>query len=131
MISEKDCNSAPARIDGSENFLRTRTRSSGPPEPEATDTEPQWLSRSARKRQAEALQRLGVELSRLTAAQLLQLPMPQELHSALLEAQRLRSRAALARQRQYIGRLMRTVDAEPLERALAAFRRSGGAKMPR
>jgi ribosomal 50S subunit-associated protein YjgA (DUF615 family) len=38
-----------------------------------------------------------------------------------LEAQRLRSRAALARQRQYIGRLMREVEPEILERAEAQF----------
>jgi ribosomal 50S subunit-associated protein YjgA (DUF615 family) len=131
MISSKDCNSAPARTDGSETCLRTRTRPSGPPEPEPTDGEQRWLSRSARKRQAEALQRLGVELTGLTAAQLQQLSMPPELRAAVLEAQRLRSRAALARQRQYIGRLMRAIDAEPLALALAALRRGGGAKMPR
>jgi ribosome-associated protein len=131
MISGDDCNSAPVRTDRSETCLRTRTRPSAPPQPAAPETEQLRLSRSARKRQAEALQRLGVQLIRLPAAKLLQLPMPQELQAALLEAQRLRSRAALARQRQYIGRLMRAVDAEPLEQALAAFRRSGDAKMPR
>jgi len=64
-------------------------------------------------------------------AQLRALQLPETLLEALLEAQRLRSRVALARQRQYIGRLMREVDAEPLERALAEFSRSGDAKMPR
>ena len=64
-------------------------------------------------------------------AQLRQLQLPQALLEAILEAQRLRSRVALARQRQYIGRLMREVDAEPIERALAAFSRSGDAKMLR
>jgi ribosome-associated protein len=131
MISRKDCNSAPVRADRSETRLSRRTRPARAPEPEAAATEPQRPSRSARKRQAEALQRLGVELARLPAAQLLQLPMPEDLQAALLEVQRLRSRAALARHRQYIGRLMRAVDAEPLERALAAFLRSGDAKMPR
>ena len=64
-------------------------------------------------------------------AQLRQLRLPEILLEAILEAQRLRSRVALARQRQYIGRLMREVDAEPIERALAEFLRSGDAKMPR
>jgi ribosomal 50S subunit-associated protein YjgA (DUF615 family) len=77
-------------------------------------------SRSARKRAAEALQKLGVGLTRLRPAQLRQLPLPETLLEAILEAQRLRSRVALARQRQYIGRLMREVDAEPIERALAS-----------
>jgi len=64
-------------------------------------------------------------------AQLRQLALPESLLEAILEAQRLRSRVALARQRQYIGRLMREVDSEPIERALAEFSRSGDGKMPR
>jgi ribosome-associated protein len=92
-------------------------------------------SRSARKRAAEALQKLGVALTRLRPAQLRslqqQLQLPETLFEALLEAQRLRSRVALARQRQYIGRLMRTVDGAPIERALTEFSRSGDAKMAR
>jgi ribosome-associated protein len=88
-------------------------------------------SRSARKRQAEALQKLGVRLSELRATQLQQLQLPPELLDALLEAQRLRSRSALARQRQYIGRLMRTVEPEILDRALAQFDDSHDGKMTR
>ena len=42
------------------------------------------------------------------------------LCEALRAAQRIRSRAALARQRQYIGKLMRQVDPEPIRAALAA-----------
>ena len=80
-------------------------------------------SRSARKRDAEALQRLGVELTRLKPSQLQALTLPESLLEAVLEAQRLRSRAALARQRQYIGRLMRDIDPAPIERALAAYQR--------
>jgi ribosome-associated protein len=60
-----------------------------------------------------------------------QLQLPATLLEAILEAQRLRSRVALGRQRQYIGRLMRAVDAAPIERALADFPRSGDAKMRR
>ncbi len=51
---------------------------------------------------------------------LAELALPEELREAILEAQRLRSRAALARQRQYIGRLMRQIDAAPIEQALNA-----------
>jgi ribosome-associated protein len=92
-------------------------------------------SRSARKRQAEALQKLGVGLTRMRPAKLrelqLHLQLPEALFEALLEVHRLRSGPALARQRQYIGRLMRDVDPLPIERALAEFSRSGDAKMPR
>lgn len=75
-------------------------------------------SRSARKRHALGVQRLGVRLTRLKPAQLHTLALPEELLEAVLEAQRLHSRAALARQHQYIGRLMRQIDPEPIERAL-------------
>jgi ribosome-associated protein len=92
-------------------------------------------SRSARKRQAEALQKLGVGLTRMRPAKLcelqLHLHLPEALLEALLEVHRLRSGPALARQRQYIGRLMRDVDPLPIERALAEFSRSGDAKIHR
>jgi ribosome-associated protein len=76
-------------------------------------------SRSARKRVAEALQKLGVRLVGLRAAELKALALPEELLAAIHEAQRLRARPAIARQHQYIGRLMRDIDPEPIERALA------------
>src|SRR5579862_2491125 len=82
--------------------------------------ESQRPSRSARKREALALQQLGVRLTLLKPAQLQQLPLPEHLLEAVLEAQQLKSRAALARQRQYIGKLMRTLDPEPIERALSS-----------
>jgi len=78
-------------------------------------------SRSARKRHAEGLQRLGVRLTQLRAVQLHALNLPAPLLEAVLETQRLRSRAALARARQYIGRLMRDLDPQPIEQALAAL----------
>src|SRR5579863_6506630 len=85
------------------------------PAPEGNgDSEPVARpSRSARKRQATALQELGVRLTALRPARLAELGLPEELLVAVLEAQRLRSRAALARQRQYIGRLMRALDPAP------------------
>jgi ribosome-associated protein len=90
-------------------------------------------SRSSRKRQAEALQKLGVRLVELKAAELAALSLPEALVAAVHEAQRLRDRGALARQRQYIGKLMRDVDPEPIEQALAAraFNPLHRAKVPR
>jgi ribosome-associated protein len=78
-------------------------------------------SRSARKRHAEAMQKLGERLIALKPVQLQRFGLPAELLAALLEAQRLRSRAALARQRQYIGRLMRAIDPLPVEQLLAEY----------
>lgn len=103
---------------------------------EAPGEEPEYErpSRSARKRHAESLQRLGERLLALPAQKLQRCGLPQELLEALLEARTLRSRSAHARARQYIGRLMRGIDPEPIERILAEHApeaRTRGAKMPR
>jgi ribosome-associated protein len=78
-------------------------------------------SKSARKREAHALQKLGEDLVALRAADLARLPLPETLRDAIDEARRLTSRGALARQRQYIGKLMRDIDVAPIQAALAAL----------
>ena len=85
-------------------------------------------SRSARKRAAEYLQRLGVRLVGLRDTQLQGLALPEELLEALREARRLRGQSALARQHQYIGRLMRSLDPAPIERALDLAAGSGATR---
>jgi ribosome-associated protein len=108
-----------------------RRREPAPPPVAAAEhseaSEPARPSRSARKRQALALQQLGMRLTWLKPAQLQQLPLPEPLLAAVLEAQQLQSRAALARQRQYIGKLMRALDPEPIERALGSAGSTRGA----
>ena len=79
-------------------------------------------SKSARKRAAHAAQQLGEALLRLGAAELAALELPEPLSEALRAARRISSRGAALRQRQYIGKLMRAVDAEPIRAALAAQR---------
>ena len=77
-------------------------------------------SKSARKRAAHAAQDLGEELVRLREAELAALALPEALGEAIRAARRITSRAGLARQRQYIGKLMRELDPEPIRAALAA-----------
>jgi len=68
-----------------------------------------------------ALQDLGERLLEMPLAKLRTLPIPDQLIEAVELAQRIRnSREGLRRQRQYIGRLMRDIDAEPLRDALSA-----------
>src|SRR5262249_55859383 len=88
-------------------------------EQESADERP---SKSARKRAAHALQKLGGRLLAMRESDLasLEIDLPEELRDALREGRRITSRGALARQRQYIGRLMRDVDAAAVEGALAA-----------
>lgn len=85
-----------------------------------TDNEAERESRSARKRAAESAQELGERLIALPDAELAALALPEKLLDAVREARRISSRAAGARQRQYIGKLMRSIDTEPIRVALAA-----------
>jgi ribosome-associated protein len=80
------------------------------------------LSKTKKKQQMHELQRLGETLVSLTPAQLDALALPEELSQAVREAWRIRSREARRRQIQYIGRLMRAVDPDPIRAALGKFR---------
>ncbi|HVS77463.1 MAG TPA: ribosome biogenesis factor YjgA [Steroidobacteraceae bacterium] len=82
--------------------------------------EPERPSKSERKRAAHAAQDLGETLIGLRDGELEALALPERLTEAIREARRISSRAAGARQRQYIGKLMRGIDIEPIRAALAA-----------
>jgi ribosome-associated protein len=82
---------------------------------------PSRPSKSSRKRAALALQALGARLVQMRATELAKLPLDDSLRAALQEARRLRSHGALARQHQYIGKLMRDIDLAALEAALAGL----------
>jgi ribosome-associated protein len=78
-------------------------------------------SKSQRKRDMLELQRLGEQLSTLSDSQLRRLDLPEVLFEAIAFRRGLRQNEALRRQRQYVGRLMRTIDAEALRNALAGM----------
>src|SRR5262245_57222103 len=75
-------------------------------------------SKSARKREADAAQALGTRLIELRQSDLEALQLPEKLLDAILLAKRITSRGGLARQRQYIGKMMRDIDLAPIEAAL-------------
>ena len=77
-------------------------------------------SKSERKRTAHAAQDLGETLIGLRDSDLVALDLPERLVDAIREARRIPSRGGGARQRQYIGKLMRDIDPEPIRAALAA-----------
>ena len=89
--------------------------SDSPPAAQATDERP---SKSQRKREMTALQDLGESLLRLTPAELARLDLPENLREAIAEMAHIGSHEARRRQRQYIGKLMRQVEAEPLRAAI-------------
>jgi ribosome-associated protein len=78
------------------------------------ESEEQRLSKSARKREAASLQELGVKLSALPDQEIKALDLPENLFVALRDLRRLPSHGAQVRQRQYIGKLMRNIDPEPV-----------------
>ena len=89
------------------------------PQDEASEAAP---SKSERKRTAQAAQELGEELIELPEAELEALHLPELLSDAIRAAREIVSRGALARQRQYIGRLMRDIDLAEIRQALEARR---------
>jgi ribosome-associated protein len=85
-----------------------------------TDLKP---SKSARKREYIALQKLGEELITLKDSDLRSLTLDDGLREAIMEARQIRAHGALRRQKQYIGKLMGHIDVEPLLAEMAKLRR--------
>jgi ribosome-associated protein len=79
----------------------------------------EMVSKTRRKREMHELQALGVALLQLSEAQLSDIEMPEALRAAILEGKRIKSHEAKRRHLQYIGRLMRDVDAAPIRARLA------------
>jgi len=83
-----------------------------------TDSKP---SKSALKREFLALQKLGEQLITLREIELRQIGLDEDLLEAVLDARQIKSHSALRRQKQYIGKLMRRADPEPIRAAMARF----------
>jgi ribosome-associated protein len=75
-------------------------------------------SRSEKKRQSRGLQDLGWELVELPEAELAAMPLPDDVRDAVEVARRITSNGARARQRLYIGKLLRHIDTDPIRQAL-------------
>jgi ribosome-associated protein len=107
------------RNDRKRNDRRRNDRRRNAPERSA-DGDAQPPSKSARKRAAHAAQALGESLLQLRDAELESLGLPPQLLEAIRATRRIHSRAAGARQRQYIGKLMRALDLSAIRAAMAA-----------
>jgi ribosome-associated protein len=81
-------------------------------------------SKSALKREMTARQELGEALCALSERELARIPIDDDaLLEAIRESQRISHHSARRRHRQYIGKLMRRIDPEPLQTALDALHR--------
>jgi len=89
-------------------------------------------SKSRRKREMHDLQDLGEQLVALPPGQLEKFPVSGELLAAIAEARRFtRKNEALRRQMQYVGKLMRSVDPEPIRAQLATLRGKSASEIAR
>ncbi len=80
-----------------------------------------FISKTRRKRQMTDLQRLGAALVELSPEQLARLGLPESLHEAVLACKGFNKHEAIRRQMQYIGRIMRNLDAGPIAEQLAGL----------
>ena len=80
-----------------------------------------WVSKTELKRDMEELQKLGEELASLKPSVLEKFPLSEDLAEAIKDAQRFKNEAR-RRQLQYIGKLMRFEETEPLQAALDKVR---------
>jgi ribosome-associated protein len=79
------------------------------------------LSKTKRKAAMDALQDLGGTLVGLSKDKLAKLDLPEALLDAVNEAKRITANGATRRQMQYIGKLMREVDTDPIKEQLARW----------
>ena len=86
-------------------------------------------SKQQQKREAEAVQALGTTIVKLPAthfnALVARLVLPDQLCNALTECRAIKAHEGRRRQLQYIGKLMRGIDAAPIQQVLAEFERGG------
>jgi ribosome-associated protein len=75
-------------------------------------------SKTRRKHASHALQDLGEALVALDPRRLQKLDLPERLVDAIVQARGIRAHEGRRRQIQYIGKLMRTIDPEPVQAAL-------------
>ena len=80
------------------------------------------ISKSQLKRESHALTDLGKELVELAQSELKKIPLDERLLEAIALAHRIKERGGRKRQLQYIGKLLRTADVEPILAAMEGLK---------
>jgi ribosome-associated protein len=94
-------------------------------ENEAEFDEIEIVSKSQLKRESHALQDLGKRLAALPAEQLARIPLDDQLSEAIALAKRIQNkRSALKRHYQFLGKLLRARDTDPIVAALTEIDQS-------
>jgi len=95
-------------------------RHSDEPSPENDPPEVE-VSKTRRKAQMHALQDLGEALIALDQGKLMQLDLPERLVDAIVQVRSIRAHEGRRRQMQFIGKLMRDIDPDPVREAIERF----------
>lgn len=88
-------------------------------------------SKTKKKEAMHELQDLGTELVELSVGQLKRIKLPENIYDAVRECQKITAHGARRRQLQYLGKLMRTADDEPIRAGLALIRGESSAETAR
>ena len=88
-------------------------------------------SKTKKKEAMHELQDLGSELVELSVGQLKRINLPDDILAAVRECQKITAHGARRRQLQYIGKLMRNADDEPIRAGLALIRGESSAETAR
>jgi len=76
-----------------------------------------WVSKTQVKRECIDLQDLGEAMSKLEPAALDKIPMDDTIREAIITIRKMKKGSALKRQIQYVGKLLRNSDHEPIRTA--------------
>jgi ribosome-associated protein len=85
------------------------------------DEPDEFISKTRRKKEMRQLQDVGAALVELSREQLARIDMPENLREAVTACQGITKHEARRRQIQYIGKIMRNVDAGPIAEQLAGL----------
>ena len=86
--------------------------------PAPPSMDPDYKSRTRKKKEDRALQRLGEQLVALSPVLLSAMDLPDELREAVEFARSISKHGARRRQIKYIGTLLRHIDTQPIQIAL-------------
>ena len=85
------------------------------------------VSRSQKKREADAVRDLGARLAELRGSELANIPLPDDILAAINELNRIKAHGARKRQLGFLAKKMRHIDTAPIDAALEALRQSARA----
>jgi ribosome-associated protein len=80
-----------------------------------------WISKTQRKHECDNMQKLGEQLITLKISELNEFNLPDNLRNALEDAHKISQRGALKRHKQYIGKVMRSVDVDDIQKQYDNF----------